>query len=464
LIENIFIKFFNFSTIFNAALYLKENVEDYLSLLINSSNELKLNNTLKTYQSHIEQNSKIYISKNLTDKLQCFQALKKKERTKRIKEIFQNSFPSLQESYCLKNLYVKNLNPLITEREFKDIFSKFGLIVSCKLLKRTEIDRFSIFKTEPWVFGFVCLSNEESAKKAKYELNNSYLYAKPGLKLYVDYFESKKQRQFNLQNKHSRFKNIADIDKKKYISFEEKNKFFYDKSSYQEKSHDFKVQKNKGKKIHFRNRLNVTIGNDFDFIFAKFRHKFGIIAYANSSIIDSETENIFENYSSFENDFSQFSSPVKADNSNLLRELNKCVLNRNKFDLVNENKIHKNFNIDNFDSFIDRHNDIDFEPIDSVSRSLNIEDSTKNIFNNSEINLIPKITNQLTVNSYSNSAFKPYNKPWNILNYDSKVNITNSIRQGENNLNFSKNINKLILYLKDKLINFFSSFSLFIRS
>jgi len=322
--------------------------------------------TCDFYHSQIKENN-----------LQCFQALKKSERAKRSKEIFQKHKQSLQETNLLSNLYIKNLDPETSESQFTEIFGKFGDVKSFKIQKLNEIDRFSVFKTEAWLICFVCYAEEDSAKKAKRELNGSYSYAKPGLKLFVDYFEPKKQRELTMKAKQMRFFNHANYiknnkresdssgldekaNKQHRKIFDERSKrtlgnfgFYRNDPVADDNNNSNNSEANKGNNdINFKNRLNFALENDFDFVFAKFRKLFGVFIDSESAIKFEKTLTENENFQELNRlnigkelvpqNNPQGSSLLFANKQKpLTRIYNKCVLALNKFDfnMQSENEI-----------------------------------------------------------------------------------------------------------------------------
>lgn len=340
---------------------MKENYEDYLPILICSSKELKLNNAIKAFNNLMLQTGDFYQSKNKSDKLLCFQALKKNERKKRVKEIFEKHKKYLLEENNFSNLYIKNLNPAISQSELKDIFEKFGLIKSLKMRKQNQIDRFSVFKSEVWLICFICYESENSAKKAKLELNGSSgYYSKPGLKLFVDYFESKQQRQLNLRARKMTFLKLVNSKNKEAFSSEDinniscKNKSqgepYYCSSKIIHTSNFAMNTVHKDKdidEINLNNRLNFIVGNDFDFVFAKFGSLFEIQIKTDftekaEQILDDKAMFMASGMNVHNNSY--LGAFEENENINLfnckkiplIREVNKCLLEGNKFDLVKD--------------------------------------------------------------------------------------------------------------------------------
>ena len=90
--------------------------------------------------------------------------------------------PSLRRSGN-GNIFVKNLDKSIGDKEFYSKFSSFGTILSSKV----ECD----FRGESKGFGFVQFESQESAERAINEVNGTIFKEK---ELYVGKFESRKKR------------------------------------------------------------------------------------------------------------------------------------------------------------------------------------------------------------------------------------------------------------------------------
>eukprot|EP00796_Vickermania_ingenoplastis_P006117 gene6117-4399_t len=92
-----------------------------------------------------------------------------------------------EEQYT--NLYVKNLDPAVTEEGLKEVFSPFGTITSVKVRDLGEV------QTEVG-FAYVAFSDHASAAKAVEALNDTESkIAKEGMKLDVGRFRSREERQ-----------------------------------------------------------------------------------------------------------------------------------------------------------------------------------------------------------------------------------------------------------------------------
>ena len=104
------------------------------------------------------------------------------------------------------NLLVKNIPYMIKEPEFKEIFSKYGKIISAKLVTYnliTNIGGKTVSTPTSKGFGYVCYEDQETAKEVKNKLNNQFL---PGYEhwkdpLIIDFFLSKSQKEMSEINK-----------------------------------------------------------------------------------------------------------------------------------------------------------------------------------------------------------------------------------------------------------------------
>lgn len=73
------------------------------------------------------------------------------------------------------------------------MFEKFGVIRSCKTVKKELYQSYLGIKRSVKVSGFVCFEQKEDAKKAKDELNGSTVFNTQS-KLFVDFHQSKSDR------------------------------------------------------------------------------------------------------------------------------------------------------------------------------------------------------------------------------------------------------------------------------
>ncbi|KAK4428385.1 Polyadenylate-binding protein 5 [Sesamum alatum] len=126
---------------------------------------------------------------SLDDKvLYVGKAEKKAEREAELKAKFERERSSRFEKLKAANLYLKNLEDSISDEKLKDLFSEFGTITSCKLMR----DPNGVSKGA----GFVAFSTPEEATKALNEMNGKMIGRKP---LYVAVAQRKEERKAWLQ-------------------------------------------------------------------------------------------------------------------------------------------------------------------------------------------------------------------------------------------------------------------------
>ncbi|KQK17859.2 hypothetical protein BRADI_1g37200v3 [Brachypodium distachyon] len=104
---------------------------------------------------------------------------------KSIRVMFSNRDPTLRRSGAA-NLFIKNLEPNIVAKSLHQMFSRFGIILSCKVA--TDLNGKSKG------YGFVQFVSEESAKDAMNALNGKLANGN-GKQLYVDLFIRREERQ-----------------------------------------------------------------------------------------------------------------------------------------------------------------------------------------------------------------------------------------------------------------------------
>lgn len=121
-----------------------------------------------------------------------FRALKKKDRIKKLKQLYEKIKKQIKEKYKLCNLYIKNLPDHFDDDSLKKIFEEFGPIRSCKAVRKELITSYLGVKRALKVFGFVCFFDRRHANAAKVALHDKKLN---NYKLYVDYHQSKKERE-----------------------------------------------------------------------------------------------------------------------------------------------------------------------------------------------------------------------------------------------------------------------------
>ncbi|XVF45104.1 hypothetical protein PTKIN_Ptkin02bG0179100 [Pterospermum kingtungense] len=124
-------------------------------------------------------------------------AQKKSEREVELKFRFEQSMKEAADKFQGANLYVKNLDDSIGDEKLKDLFSPYGIITSCKVMR----DPNGISKGS----GFVAFSTSEEASRALAEMNGKMIVSKP---LYVALAQRKEDRRARLQAQFSQMRPV----------------------------------------------------------------------------------------------------------------------------------------------------------------------------------------------------------------------------------------------------------------
>ncbi|KAJ6829118.1 polyadenylate-binding protein 2-like [Iris pallida] len=125
-------------------------------------------------------------------------AQKKSERESELKGRFDQSAKEVAEKYQGVNLYLKNLDDSIGDDKLRELFSEFGTITSCKVMRDVNgISRGS---------GFVAFSSPQDASRALGEMNGKMIGSKP---LYVAIAQRKEDRRARLQAQFSQMRPVA---------------------------------------------------------------------------------------------------------------------------------------------------------------------------------------------------------------------------------------------------------------
>jgi polyadenylate-binding protein len=144
------------------------------------------------YETHEEANKAIEEANKLEfngQKLFCDRFQKKGERLAYLGKAYEDRRREKAERFKNLNLYVKNLDEDVDEPKLRDLFTPFGEISSCVIMK----DDKGVSRG----FGFVCFANPDDANKALNELNNKVVGSKP---LYVNRAQRKEERRAQLEN------------------------------------------------------------------------------------------------------------------------------------------------------------------------------------------------------------------------------------------------------------------------
>ncbi|XWS68050.1 hypothetical protein CRYUN_Cryun04dG0057000 [Craigia yunnanensis] len=125
-------------------------------------------------------------------------AQKKSEREVELKLRFEQTMKEAADKFHGANLYVKNLDDSIGDEKLKELFSQYGTITSCKVMR----DPNGISKGS----GFVAFSSPEEASRALVEMNGKIVVSKP---LYVALAQRKEDRRARLQAQFSQMRPVA---------------------------------------------------------------------------------------------------------------------------------------------------------------------------------------------------------------------------------------------------------------
>lgn len=91
------------------------------------------------------------------------------------------------------NLYVKNIDDMLSDDQFRDLFAMFGTITSARIMRE---DTTGAGKG----FAFVCYSNSDEANRALAEMNGKMIHGKP---LFVAVHQRKEVRRAQLAAAHA---------------------------------------------------------------------------------------------------------------------------------------------------------------------------------------------------------------------------------------------------------------------
>ncbi|OAY78553.1 Polyadenylate-binding protein 2, partial [Ananas comosus] len=125
-------------------------------------------------------------------------AQKKFERERELKGRFEQSIQEAADKQQGTNLYIKNLDDSIEDEKLKELFSEFGTITSCKVMRDPNgVSRGS---------GFVAFKSPEDASRALAEMNGKMISGKP---LYVAPAQRKEDRRARLQAQFAQLRPVA---------------------------------------------------------------------------------------------------------------------------------------------------------------------------------------------------------------------------------------------------------------
>ncbi|XWS41878.1 hypothetical protein CRYUN_Cryun17cG0120300 [Craigia yunnanensis] len=122
-------------------------------------------------------------------------AQKKSEREMELKGRHEQTLKETADKFEGLNLYVKNLDDSINDDKLRELFSEFGTITSCKVMR----DPNGISRG----LGFIAFSTAEEASRALMEMNGKVVVSKP---LYVALAQRKEERRTRLQAQFSQMR------------------------------------------------------------------------------------------------------------------------------------------------------------------------------------------------------------------------------------------------------------------
>ncbi|CAL9157345.1 unnamed protein product [Musa hybrid cultivar] len=125
-------------------------------------------------------------------------ALKKSERELALRKSYNQSARNTVDRDQGLNLYLKNLDDSVGDDELKELFSDFGTITSCKIMRNPD----GISKG----FGFVAFSAPEEANRALEDMKGKMVRGKP---LYVAPAQRKEDRRASFQAHFSQVRPVA---------------------------------------------------------------------------------------------------------------------------------------------------------------------------------------------------------------------------------------------------------------
>jgi polyadenylate-binding protein len=163
----------------------------------NLSNDLSEH--IEEFKKIMKENDGVYLIKDKKDRLDCCQALKKKDRVKRLKNLYEKIKKQIKEKYRFCNLYIKNLPDSFDEQALRELFAKFGEIRSCKVVRKELYSSYLGIKRSVKVFGYVCFFDAGHAREAKLTLHGKEIFGNQ--RFFVDYHQSKNERNDYLKLK-----------------------------------------------------------------------------------------------------------------------------------------------------------------------------------------------------------------------------------------------------------------------
>ena len=200
--------------VYKCACYIDENK---LSEKIKNPHGIK--KVIDDFNKLMDDNDGEYVIKDKSNRIYCCQALKRNERDKKLKKLYERIKKKIKEKYKFCNLYVKNLPSDFTDQKLIELFGKYGPIRSAKVVKNEISSHYLFVKKTVRVFAYVCYFDPEKAQEAKQQLKNKALTVN-GPRLYVDYHQTKEERTQFLK-----LRLIKESEKRRNIMFQNAQNF-----------------------------------------------------------------------------------------------------------------------------------------------------------------------------------------------------------------------------------------------
>jgi len=158
----------------------------------------------------------------------------KTERELYLQKEYERRRTEFLKRYQGTNLYVKNIDDTFSDDKLKEIFSKYGKVASCVIMKDE--------KQKSKGFGFVCFSTLDEANKALSELNGKMVGSKP---LYVSVAQRKQIRKQLLEQQYQQQQHFRGMQMFQQNVFQnnqnnsEQNQFFKNQNQQGSKNNRF---------------------------------------------------------------------------------------------------------------------------------------------------------------------------------------------------------------------------------
>ena len=117
-------------------------------------------------------------------KLYVSRAMKKEERQAHLRRQYEQRRREMEQKSQQLNLYIKNLDDDVDDNKLREVFSRYGKVVSAKVMREPATNQSK-------GFGFVSFESPEEVTKAVADMNTRIISQKP---LYVALAQRKAER------------------------------------------------------------------------------------------------------------------------------------------------------------------------------------------------------------------------------------------------------------------------------